>query len=150
MVKAPPVRKKRTLILLQETGGWSRQKRILSHMIKKKKFGGMIVAARAPTKSKIKESLEKQLQKKGANIECFRDLIHDYMSLYDIKKALQKDIKGRGVSYETKSANGYKITKQNQSIKDLVAVNKQMLLLLEKLKLTTEEVAGNLGDMDEL
>lgn len=108
------------------------------------------MGTRAPAKSKIKDSLEMQLQKKGADIECFRDLICDYMSLYDIKKALQKDIKGRGVSYETTSASGYTITKQNQSVKDLVAVNKQMLLILEKLKLTTEEAAGSMGDEDEL
>lgn len=98
------------------------------------------MAKRAPSKGKIKESLREQLAKKGADIECFEDLICDYMALYDIKKELKKDIKDRGVSYETTSASGFKITKQNQSVKDLVAVNKQMLLILEKLKLTTENV----------
>ncbi len=96
---------------------------------------------RAPTKTKIRESLEEQLREKGADTECFRDLIYDYMNLYDIKKQLQKDIKERGVSYKTTSASGYPIEKQNQSVKDLVAVNKQMLLILEKLKLTTDTVA---------
>ncbi len=96
------------------------------------------MGARAPTRSKIKESLELQLAKKGADIECFQDLLCDYMALYDIKKLLNQDIKKRGVSYETSSASGYKIVKQNQSVKDLVAVNKQMLLILEKLKLTTD------------
>lgn len=96
------------------------------------------MGARAPTRSKIKESLKLQLAKKGADIECFQDLLCDYMALYDIKKLLNQDIKKRGVSYETSSASGYKIVKQNQSVKDLVAVNKQMLLILEKLKLTTD------------
>lgn len=96
------------------------------------------MGARAPTRGKIKESLELQLAKKGADIECFQDLLCDYMALYDIKKLLNQDIKKRGVSYETSSASGYKIVKQNQSVKDLVAVNKQMLLILEKLKLTTD------------
>lgn len=96
------------------------------------------MGARAPTRSKIKGSLELQLAKKGADIECFQDLLCDYMALYDIKKLLNQDIKKRGVSYETSSASGYKIVKQNQSVKDLVAVNKQMLLILEKLKLTTD------------
>ena len=96
------------------------------------------MGARAPTRSKIKESLELQLAKKGADIECFQDLLCDYMALYYIKKLLNQDIKKRGVSYETSSASGYKIVKQNQSVKDLVAVNKQMLLILEKLKLTTD------------
>lgn len=106
--------------------------------------------ARAPNKKiKIQESLEYQLEKKGAKIECFQDLICDYMNLYDIKNALQKDIKKRGISYETTSASGYKIIKQNQSVKDLVAIGKQMLLILDKLGLTTKEVVGE-GDEDEL
>lgn len=99
------------------------------------------MGTRAPTKGKIQDSLEQQLREKGADNDCFRDLIRDYMSLYEIKKELQKDIKKRGVSYETTSASGYHIMKQNQSVKDLVAVNKQMLLILEKLKLTTDNVA---------
>lgn len=110
------------------------------------KTGGEAVANRAPSKAKIKESIENQLWKKGANIECFEDLIRDYMTLYDVKKALEKDIKKRGVSYETKSAAGYPIVKQNQSVKDLVAVNKQMLLILEKLKLTTDNVDAGVDE----
>ena len=101
-------------------------------------------------KKKIQESLELQLWKKGAKIECFTGpLICDYMNLYDIKKALQKDIKTRGISYETTSASGYPITKQNQSVKDLVAVGKQMLLILDKLGLTTGEIVPD-SDEDEL
>ena len=68
------------------------------------------------------------------------DLIDDYMALYDIKKKLKTDIKKRGVSYEAQSASGKAtIIKQNQSVKDLVAVNKQMLMILDKLGLTTEK-----------
>lgn len=104
------------------------------------------MAARAPNKRKIKESLEYQLEKKGAKIECFEDLICDYMELYDIKKSLQKDIRQRGVSFEALSASGYTITKQNQSVKDLVTVGKQMLLILDRLGLTTEECAKDCDD----
>ena len=104
------------------------------------------MAARAPNKEKIKESLMEQLWKKGAKIEVFEDLICDYMSLYDVKQNLKKDIKKRGVSYETKSANGYDIEKQNQSVKDLVMVSKQMLLILEKLGLTTDYVMRGSDD----
>jgi hypothetical protein len=118
-------------------------------MIEKIKKGGVGMAARAPNKKKIQDSLELQLWKKGVNIECFQDLICDYMNLYDIKKALQKDIKTRGISYETTSASGYPITKQNQSVKDLVAVGKQMLLILDKLGLTTGEIIPD-GEEEEL
>lgn len=117
-------------------------------MIKNKKVGDEKLRTREPTRAKIKDSLEQQLWKKGANIECFQDIIYDYMSLYDIKKKLQQDIKKRGVSYKTVSASGYPIEKQNQSVKDLVAVNKQMLVILEKLKLTTDTT--ELGDDDDL
>lgn len=97
---------------------------------------------RAPNKGKIKESLIRQLQVKNAVVPHFLDLINDYMQLYDTKKMLQKDIKKRGVAYETMSASGYKITKQNQSVKDLVAVEKQMLSLLKEMGLTTDAPTG--------
>ena len=58
------------------------------------------------------------------------------------KKMLQNDIKTRGVSYETLSASGVSIMKQNQSIKDLVAVEKQMLSLLKEMGLTTDAPTG--------
>ena len=93
---------------------------------------------RAPSKPKIKESLIKQLEAKNANVAHFQDLIYDYLQLYDTKKMLQKDIKTRGVSYKTLSASGVSIMKQNQSIKDLVAVEKQMLSILKEMGLTTD------------
>lgn len=97
---------------------------------------------RLPTKQKIRDSLVKQLEAKNANVPHFYDLICDYLTLHDTKKALQKDIKERGIAYETTSASGYKITKQNQSVKDLVAVEKQMLAILKELGLTTSEPTG--------
>lgn len=97
---------------------------------------------REPGRQKIKESLTKQLEVKNANVAHFYDLILDYLQLYDIKKALQNDIKKRGVSYETTSANGYKIIKQNQSVKDLVAVEKQMTSMLKEMGLTTDAPTG--------
>lgn len=104
----------------------------------------------AEKKSDILESLTSQLKRKNADISVFNDLISDYMTLYDIKKKLMSDIKKRGVSYETESASGKaKIIKQNQSVKDLVAVNKQMLLILDKLGLTTEKTIKENED-DEL
>ena len=53
-----------------------------------------------------------------------------------------QDIKTRGVSYETLSASGVPIMKQNQSIKDLVAVEKQMLSILKEMGLTTDAPTG--------
>lgn len=97
---------------------------------------------RAPTKAKIKDSLIKQLEVKGANVAHFSDMINDFLVFYDIKKQLQMDIKVRGVSFETFSASGFPIIKQNQSVKDLVAVEKQMLSILKELGLTTDKPTG--------
>lgn len=99
-------------------------------------------AKKPTTKQKIKDSLIKQLQVKGAKVAHFENLIDDYLFLFDTKNKLQKDIKKRGVSYETTSANGFNIIKQNQSVKDLVAVEKQMIALLKELGLTTDAPTG--------
>lgn len=96
-----------------------------------------------PTKAQIKDSLIKQLETKGANVAHFIDLIYDYLELYETKKKLQTDIKKRGVSYKTTSASGYEIIKQNQSVKDVVAVEKQMLSILKEMGLTTDAPTGN-------
>lgn len=101
-----------------------------------------MAAPRAPSKAKIKESLIKQLEVKKANVPHFYDLICDYLELYDTKKKLQKDIKERGVYYKTTSASGYEIMKQNQSVKDLVAVQKQMTSMLREMGLTTDAPTG--------
>lgn len=109
-----------------------------------------MTGARAPSKAKIKESLIKQLDTKGANVPHFNDMICDYMVLYDTKKLLQKDIKDRGVAYKTTSAAGYPIVKQNQSVKDLVAVEKQMQSMLKELGLTTDAPTGNEDKNEDL
>lgn len=104
----------------------------------------------AEKKADILESLKEQLRKKKADISVFKDLLDDYMTLYDVKKKLKTDIKKRGVTFETTSASGKAtIVKQNQSVKDLVAVNKQMLMILDKLELTTKETIKG-DDDDEL
>lgn len=104
----------------------------------------------AEKKADILESLKEQLRKKQADISVFKDLLDDYMTLYDVKKKLKTDIKKRGVTFETTSASGKAtIVKQNQSVKDLVAVNKQMLMILDKLELTTKETIKG-DDDDEL
>lgn len=93
-------------------------------------------------KDKIRNSLLKQLQVKGAKVAHFENLIDDYLFLFDTKTKLQEDIQDRGVAYKTTSASGYPITKQNQSVKDLVAVEKQMIALLKELGLTTDAPTG--------
>ena len=96
----------------------------------------------------IDESLREQLALKGASLEHHEDLLSDYMSLWDVKNELIKDIRTRGVSYKDFSAAGNVMWKNNPSIKELVGVNRQMLSILKELKLTTDEMGG--GDADDL
>jgi hypothetical protein len=94
----------------------------------------------------IKESLEEQLAMKGVPLDHYVDLIEDYMTLWDTKKALADDIKKRGVVYQDVSAAGNLMWKNNPSIKELVMVNRQMLSILKELKLSTDDVGGGDGD----
>ena len=84
---------------------------------------------------------QKQKSKNRLKISCGKKA-----QISNVLRILSGIIKKRGVSYETKSAAGYPIVKQNQSVKDLVAVNKQMLLILEKLKLTTDNVDAGVDE----
>lgn len=87
---------------------------------------------------KIKDSLINQLEKKGANVDHFMALIDDYIWYFNQEKAMQKDIKDRGLTFKTTSASGYPIEKENPSIKNAVAYNKQKLAILKELQLTTQ------------
>lgn len=97
--------------------------------------------------SKIKISLMKQLEKKGANVDHFSALIEDYIWYFNQEKAMQKDIKTRGLTFETTSASGYTIEKENPSVKNAISYNKQKLSILKELQLTTENC--KLEDEDE-
>ncbi|PYG88490.1 phage terminase small subunit [Ruminiclostridium sufflavum DSM 19573] len=94
---------------------------------------------------KIKESLIKQLKNKGANVEHFNSLIDDYIWYWNQEKAMQKDIKERGFMFETTSASGVSIKKENPSVKNAISYNKQKLAILKELELTTKNVMSD-GD----
>lgn len=97
----------------------------------------------------VKRSLIEQLENKGAGIDVFRDMINDYMTMWDEKEALKEDMKDRGLRYGVVSGNGFEIEKDNPSYKIFPLVNKQMLMLLKQMGLTTEDVRENIPD-DEL
>lgn len=97
---------------------------------------------------KIKESLIKQLEDKGANVEHFNSLIDDYIWYWNQEKAMQKDIKEHGFMFKTTSASGFPVEKENPSVKNAIAYNKQKLAILKELGLTTSNVVS--GEDDEL
>ena len=100
------------------------------------------------SRKKVRESLIEQLALKGATKDHYIDLISDYMKLWDVKNALQADIKDRGVTFKDYSSTGVMMQKNNPSVKELVMVNRQMLSILKELGLSTDNAGA--GDEDDL
>lgn len=96
--------------------------------------------------AKIKKGLIEQLEKKGAKIEVYTDLIDDYMYYTKLERQMQKDIKENGLSYEATSATGKKYMKENPSVKNSIMCNKQRLAILAQLDLTTKTVEMECDD----
>lgn len=116
---------------------------------KKKTTGELYGIASAPDQASVEKSLMDQLWRQGADIEAFRDLVYDYIKLWQIKDKLQRDIALRGVAYLEAPANrpdADPIWKQNASMKDLVMVSKQMLAILTQMNLSPKTVSTEDGD----
>lgn len=96
----------------------------------------------AITKSEIRESLIEQLTVKGKTTKYYLDLVDDYMSYYDLKKKLKKDIKEKGVRYVTSNGNGKTVEKSNESIVNFHKTTQIMLKILCDLGLQ-EPVNGS-------
>lgn len=101
-------------------------------------------------RTKLRKSLVEQLCGIRKPPAHYSDLIEDYLNFWDIKELLQADINARGIAYETLSASGVPITKQNPSTKEIVMVNRQMLSILKELGMTTETLLSHKDDDDEL
>ena len=102
------------------------------------------------TRAKLRKSLIEQLCGKRKPPAHYSDLVDDYLNLWETKELLQANIKEKGISYETLSASGVPIVKQNPSTKEIVMVNRQMLSLLKELGLTTGKLTSHKDDDDEL
>lgn len=98
------------------------------------------------TKKQKRESIEKSLQTQlkalQADVPHFNDLIDTYMAMWDTQEGLKKDIKKRGVKCIEMMSTGVEKTIDNPAIKDMVTINKQMILILKELHLTTDESTG--------
>ena len=95
----------------------------------------------AKTKQQIRESLMQQLAAKGADVAHFEALIEDYVEYFGLVKKMKADIRKHGLSYTAMSAAGKEYVKDNPSVKLLPQYTRSMLLILEKLGLTTDKVA---------
>lgn len=83
----------------------------------------------------VKDSLTDALKAKGADTALYLDQIEKYMDLWDMYMLLAKDVKENGLRYPTVSPSGTEIIKDNPSVKNLPAYNKQMLMQLKMMDL---------------
>jgi phage terminase small subunit len=101
-------------------------------------------------KNEIKKDLLDQLERNGVYGKHYLNLIDDYMSLWDIKNKLIKDIKKRGVSVYWCNGGGQEGYKKNESIAELNKTNAQMLKILSELGLKAEKQERGEGDGGEM
>ena len=94
----------------------------------------------------IKKSLIKQLEDNGAKVDHFIGLVDDYIWFCEQENSMQKDIKKRGQFYETASASGNPIIKENPSVKNAKLYNDQKLKILKQLGLEARNVVDDPDD----
>lgn len=92
--------------------------------------------------------MEKQLSARGADIDLFNDQIQDYMTMWDLKEKLKDDIEENGLRLKYLTASG-KVEKDNPSVKQLPLINKQMLMLLKQLDISTDKVVKDGEEADD-
>lgn len=111
---------------------------------KKKRLSG--------TKLKIYNSLKEQLELADNYNDYTEDLLKDYLSLYDTKCELARDIEEHGVSLEYDNGGGQKGRKSNPSIDLMNRTNTQMIRLLDALGLKPSKMnqkSSDDGDDDD-
>lgn len=89
------------------------------------------------------------MKAKGADIELFKSQISDYMTMWDLKEKLKDDIAENGLRLMYKTANGGKAERDNPSVKQIPLINKQMLMLLKQLEISTDNVTRDGSDRSD-
>ena len=79
----------------------------------------------------------------------FNDQINDYMTMWDLKEQLKDDIKEHGLRMKYLTANGGYAEKDNPSVKQLPLINKQMLMLIKQLDISTDKVVKDGEEADD-
>lgn len=100
------------------------------------------------SRKQVRDDLLEQLERNGMIGSHCQDMVDDYMELWDISKALAKDIKKRGVTVECELADGRCKRVKNESVGELLKTNAQMLKILDSLEL--KAVQGGEAEDDEL
>lgn len=86
-------------------------------------------------KKEVEQSLRDQLRLQEKTGQFYQDLVSDYMSYWDLKKKLIKDIKEKGIRYSAINGNGIKVEKPNESVQNLQKTTVTMLKILSDLNL---------------
>jgi len=88
-------------------------------------------------RKRVEKSLKQQLVSKGADVEIFKNMIDDYMRLWDLKEMYFQDVKENGLRVDGK---------ENTSPKQIPIVNRQMLAILKQMDITTDNVVREDGE----
>lgn len=115
--------------------------------------GGLFLdpISRNRLKNNIRLAMEKQLKAKGVSqYPHYKDLVQDYLNLWDIKNLLADDIKVRGVSIRWENGERQSGYKKNESISELLKVNKQMLTILYDLGIRASDLKVVVEDDNDL
>ena len=89
---------------------------------------------------KVRKSLIRQLESKGAGLDHFIGLVNDYCFYFETVEQMKKEIVEKGVTYTSVSASGKEYEKDNPAVKLLPTYTRQMLQILKDLGLTTANV----------
>ena len=92
------------------------------------------------TAEQVKQSLIRQLEDRGANVDHFIALIEDYIFYYKQEKKAQADVRKNGLTITARSASGNEYDKENPAVKAAALYNKQKLTILRELDLRTDTV----------
>lgn len=97
-------------------------------------------AARLKLRKRIESDLNKQLKITGQVASYQKDLLTDYMLLWDLKNKLLDDIREIGIK-----VSGMHGPKSNPAIGDLHKTNERMLKILDALNLNVPSVEKEKG-----
>ena len=91
-------------------------------------------------RKRVEKSLKQQLVSKGADVEIFKNMLDDYMRLWDLKEMYFQDVKENGLRVDGK---------ENTSPKQIPIVNRQMLAILKQMDITTDNVVREDGEEND-
>lgn len=88
----------------------------------------------------IQADLLDQLDRTGKVGHQYKDLVNDYLTMWDTKEKLAEDLEENGVVRTRYYSNGTSTLENSKSTEQFLKLNAQMLKLLESLGLNEPQV----------